>query len=220
MENESDVRTRLLEAASSLAWAIDDEIKTLEIETDHLEELIYKATASEHRRAARNARDAKSYRMGGSFEPVKGLDLDPTAFCGWLAAGTAGVLALVQIAIDHPEDGIPELLETLFRSAIGREIHALGVHARWKFRENLYRQEVERFEASSAFAKPGWRRKEPTAEQYYLVEEIVLALKIERPTLHTRGEAYQYIKKASGNPVFWAEPPMPNLAGLIAEIRS
>ena len=57
MENESDVRTRLLEAASSLAWAIDDEIKTLEIETDHLEELIYKATASEHRRAARNARE-------------------------------------------------------------------------------------------------------------------------------------------------------------------
>ena len=45
MENESDVRTRLLEAASSLARAIDDEIKTLEIETDHLEELIYKATA-------------------------------------------------------------------------------------------------------------------------------------------------------------------------------
>lgn len=220
MENKSNVQTRLLEAASSLARAIDDEIKTLKIETDHLEELIYKATASEHRRAARNARDAKSYRMGGSFEPVNGFDLDPTAFCGWLAAGTAGLLALVQVAIEHPEDSIPDLLATLFRSAIGRELHGLGVHARWKFREDLYRQQVENFEASAAFAKPGWRRKEPTAEQYYLVEEIVLALKIERPTLRTRGEAFHYIKKAGGNPVFWIEPPMPDLVALITEIKA
>ena len=220
MENESNAQSRLLDAAISLAKVVDDEIKTLAIETDDLDELIYKATAREHRRAMRNARDAECYRIGSSFEPVKGLKLDPTALCGWLAAGTAGVPALVQVAIEHPEDGIPELLATLFRSAIGRELHGLGVHARWKYRENLYRQEVERFEASAAFAKPGWRREEPTAEQYYLIEEIVLALEIEMPALRTRGEAFNYIKKAGGNPVFWTEPLMPNLVATVTGIRA
>ena len=220
MEIESNIIGQLGKTAGRLAGLIDGQIRTTEIKVGDLDELIQKAAAREHRRAAHNLRDARCYRVGSSFEPVGALDLDPTALAGWLASGNAGVLALAQIGLSNPGDSIPELLARLFRSRIGGELRALGVHARWMHRSVLYRQEVDEFRASPAFSKRGWRSKPPTANQLYLVDEIALARQIEKPKLTTRGDAFEYIEAAGGNPVFGREPELPDLAEALAEFVS
>lgn len=163
---------------------------------------------------------ASATHLGSSFEPVNALDFDPTALAGWLASGSAGVLALVQIALSNPAGGIPDLFARLFRSQVGDDLRKLGVHARWIHRSKIYRKEVIEFKASPAFPKQGWRSKPPTSNQVYLIEEIALALQIEKPALRTRGEAFVFIEEAGGNPAFWSEPEMPNLAAALAEFVS
>ena len=102
MEIESNIIGQLGKTAGRLAGLIDGQIRTTEIKVGDLDELIHKAAAREHRRAAHNLRDARCYRLGSSFEPVGALDLDPIALAGWLASGNAGVLALAQIGLSNP----------------------------------------------------------------------------------------------------------------------
>ena len=220
MENESDIPTHLLASATHLANLIDGKIGSLDLKVGELDEQIRKAEVRAHRRAEHNLRDAKCYRLGASFEPVDALDLEPTTLAGWLASGSAGVLALVQMALRNPEGGIPDLFAQLFRSQIGGDLRKLGVHARWIHRYQIYQKEVIEFKASPAFHKQVWRSKPPTANQFYLVEEISLAQQIEKPPLRTRGEAFVFIEEAGGNPAFWCEPEMPNLVAALAEFVS
>ena len=96
MENESNIIGQLGKTAGRLAGLIDGQIRTTEIKVGDLDELIQKAAAREHRRAAHNLRDARCYRVGSSFEPVGALDLDPTALAGWLTqVRTAAAARLV-----------------------------------------------------------------------------------------------------------------------------
>ena len=53
-----------------------------------------------------------------------------------------------------------------------------------------------------------------------LIEEIFLARQIEKPTLRTRGGAFDHIEEAGKNPAIWSEPEMPSLVAALAKFVS
>ncbi|WP_174279458.1 hypothetical protein [Sphingomonas bacterium] len=186
----------------------------LEHRAAELEKLIHDAQAREHRRAAFNARDASCYRLGSAFEPTGGLDLDPVAVAGLMALGATGLLLLVRVALASPDASLAEHLRALFRSRAGRAIRAWGVWSRWHWLRALYLHQTEVFlnSPSGRDPKARWRAKPPTAEQTYLVTQISLDLQLQPRSFATRGEAFDWIQAAGGNPRFRTEAGKPDLS--------
>ncbi|MBA2935142.1 hypothetical protein HZF05_13715 [Sphingomonas sp. CGMCC 1.13654] len=166
-----------------------------------------------HRRAAYNERDKCCYRTGGALEPYGGHRLNDIQLSGFDALGAVGVLLLAEVAIGHPGLAVSELLGELFESAHGPTLHAWGVWSRWHWCQTLYVEETETFLASPAASDPSWRPKTVTPRQVYLIDEIARMLGEPVPTFTTRGEAFDHILAAGGNPRFTEKPPRPSLPG-------
>ena len=183
--------------------------------------LIHDAEAREHRRAAFNARDKACYRLGGAFEPVAGLDLDPVTLTGFLALGSIALLLLVQVALRQPDGSVADHLARLFRSPAGRVIRAHGVWVRWHWLRDLYIEETEAFLRSRKGRDPKarWRSEKPTANQTYIIAEICLDLQLELAKPATRGAAFDWIQIQGGNPRFTREPARPDLSALAELLR-
>ena len=186
-----------------------------------LDLLIHDAEAREHRRAEFNARDKACYRLGGAFEPVGGLCLDPVALSGFLALGSVAVLLLAQVALALPDEPVADNLARLFRSPAGRVVRAHGVWVRWRWLRELYLEETERFLRSKKGRDPKarWRAEQPTSNQTYLIAEICLDLELELQRFATRGQAFDWIRGHGGNPRFTREPARPDLSSLAAMLR-
>lgn len=186
-----------------------------------LEKLIHDAAAREHRRAAFNARDKACYRLGGAFEPVDGLGLDPTMLAGFLALGSIALLLLVQVALKQPDASIAVLLSRLSRSPAGRLVRAHGVWVRWRWLQRLYVEETAAFLQSKKGRDPKarWRTEKVTANQAYLIEQICLLLELEGRRFADRGDAFEWIKSHGGNPRFTQEPKKPDFVGLTESLQ-
>ena len=206
-----DHAARLKIAAATLFSKVAGLTRQTQSEIADLALLIHNAEAREHRRAAFNARDKACYGLGGAFEPVGGLALDPVTLTGFLALGSVALLLLVQVAIQQPDDSTADHLARLFRSPAGRVIRAHGVWVRWNWLRELYIAETETFLQSKKGQDPEakWRFDPPTVFQTYIIAEICLNLQLETPVLATRGEAAKWIEDHDGNPRFTREPPPP-----------
>ena len=207
----ADARPALLRLlAEYLATAATEAIAVEEIARAELAQLIHDAAAREHRRAAFNEYDRRSYRLGGSFRPSGGENLDDVALAGFLGLGVHGVMLLATIALrpEHQGKSVSGLLERLFRSEAGPGIRAWGVHARFVHLQALYRQETDTFLASRKGRDPRqrWRREKVTVNQAYLIAEICILLEIGKPELGDRGEAFEWIHARGGNPRFRERP--------------
>lgn len=131
MDIRSPTASRLGVSALALAERLATHGSAITAEIADLDLIIREARAHEHRRARYIARDRASYRLGGAFEPVGGLDLDATQLAGFLAAGQGAVLLLAHAALDQPDADIITLLRAVFVSKHGQALRAIGVHCRW-----------------------------------------------------------------------------------------
>ena len=217
--SERHAITDQLRQSGAILLAIASQASTAgAVRAAELDALIHDAQAREHRRAAFNARDASCYRLGSAFEPTGGLDLDPVALAGLLALGATGLLLLVRVALAMPEASLAGQMAALFRSQAGDAIRAWGVWSRWHWLRALHIEETETFLRSQAGRDPkaAWRRKPPTVNQTYLIEQICLDLQVELPRFRTRGEAFNWIEEMGGNPRYLSEPGRPDLAEIAA----
>lgn len=211
-----------IKVEAARAWAAAG---TLSAQTDAaiatLEKHIHDAEAREHRRAAFNHIDRRKYAIGGGFEPVGGLDLDPVALTGLLALGLLGHLLLLRVAMTAPEASTVKHYRLLFASKAGRMIRQQGVFIRWTWLRDLYVEETETFFASKKGRNPNarWRAEKATVNQGHLIVHICLLLQIEQRSFPTRGDAHDWIKLQGGNARFWEAPNATDLAALEATLR-
>jgi len=216
MDDQIDQLVALRDASARLLSQVEEQLAAVECRRETLEALIREAETAEKRRAARNVRDGKVYALGAGFEPVDALDLDPVAITGFLSLKGDGLLLLVRLALQHPDEQIAVLLARLFRSSAGQAVRAHGVWVRWSWLKALYDAECEYYH--TLFAGNGRRlakAEQPTTRrQRYLVDQLCLYLQVARPNLADRGAAYEWIKEHGGKPRFQQEPPRPSLSGL------
>lgn len=216
MEPQHDLEHRL-KTETALLWSLLDRSRLpLEGRIGALEKHIHDAQAREHRRAAFNAVDRDKYALGGAFEPLGGLDLDPVKLTGLLALGQVALVLLVSVALARPGANVIELLKKLFDGSLGNDIRRHGVAVRWHWLSELYREETERFQASTVGNDPDarFRAKKPTKNQIYLINEICRLLQLGSRTFDTRGQAYDWLVAMGGNPRYWEAPPEVDLAKL------
>lgn len=153
--------------------------------------------------------DNLKYYLGFAFQANGALDVDSLAFTGLLSL-PAGALLAIFSAGHHASASFVDLIRSALEDAALREwARAKGVWLQWKRLEAIYRQEVEDFRNSDAFARPGWRRKSITRDQEYMIGEIQRILGVPEPKLATRGQAFEFIAAHGGNPRFLVEPPLP-----------
>lgn len=209
MDIRSTAESRLATSALELVDRFAAHKSAISVEAADLDLLIREARAHEHRRAHYIARDKATYRLGGAFEPVGGLDLDAIQLGGFLAAGLGAVVLLANAARDHPDADIVTLLRTVFNSKHGRALRAIGVYRRWTWLQHLYERETTTFLQSKKGRDPKarWRAEKPTTNQKYLAAEIGRLLQIVTPRFENRGAAFDWIRSEGGNPRFWQAPP-------------
>lgn len=216
---DADLTEQLRTAAARLYGQVLKGNPAYATRAGELDALIHDAEAREHRRAAFNARDAACYRLGSAFEPGDGLSLDPVAVAGWLALGDTGLLLLLRQALANPGQSIAATLDELFGSAVGRDIRAWGVWARWHWLKALYLAETEGFLASPAARRRGWKSLPPKSTQTYLIAAICADLQKEVQQFATRGAAFEWILAQGGNPRFNVEPAKPDLSSFADFLR-
>lgn len=156
------------------------------------------------------SRDNLVYHMGAAFEANGALDLDSLALTGLLSLPAEAFASI----FDDDEE-VPERLIDCLRYAISRKdvlqwAHAKGTWLQWKRLQALYSHEVEAFRRSDAFGRPGWRSKNISSAQHYLIGEICRIAGLDRPSLVNRGQAFTFISEQGGNPRFWVEPALPS----------
>ena len=153
------------------------------------------------------SRDNLKFYMGAAFEVNEALDIDSLAMTGLLSLPASVFLSLFAGA---PKGTVADLC----RAALAYpRLHLWaiekGVWLQWKRLEALYRAETEEFRNSEAFHRPGWRKKNVTRDQRYMIGEIRRLLGIEVPPLVNRGEVFTFIETHGGNPRFRVEPLLP-----------
>ncbi|URD59906.1 hypothetical protein M8312_08795 [Sphingomonas sp. KRR8] len=158
------------------------------------------------------SRDNLIYYLGFAFEVNEALGVDSLALTGLLSIPSEGFASIFENANDLDEVGdrlVDALRFALSQPAVLAWARAKGVWLQWKRLEVVYRKEVIDFRNSDAFHRPGWREKSITKAQHYMIGEIVRLLGVAKPTLATRGEAFDFIAHHGGNPRFLVEPPAP-----------
>lgn len=156
------------------------------------------------------SRDNLKYYLGFAFEVNEALDVDSLALTGLLSLPWPAFEAVLKEDIRKPERVIDGLRLALRQPEVLEWARAHGVWLQWKRLEAIYREEVEDFRSSEGFHRKGWRRRSITRAQRYLIGEIERILGIPVPAIATRGEAYEFIAAAGGNPRFLVEPPLPS----------
>ena len=180
-----------------------------------LAEEIREAQTFEHRRAARSERDRACYRVGSAFEPLDALGIDDVALTGLLHLNAADTLMLLaRVATEAPGRPLAVALQVLLAGDAGTAIRERGIWVRWRWLADLYRHETETFLTSKKARDPKqrWRGEPVTANQRHLIREISRLRQVEAPIFAIRGDAFEWIRDASGNPRFAADRPCPAVA--------
>lgn len=85
-----------------------------------------------------------------------------------------------------------------------------GTYLRWERRKALYDAEVTSFIASGRTGpKERWRRDPVTVEQAWLIELVCELNGLPDPALTTKGDAFEWLYAAGGDPRFSVKPAMP-----------
>lgn len=155
------------------------------------------------------SRDNLKYYLGFAFEVNGGLDLDSLALTGMLSVPWSALEARLQGPNSGQETSVEAIRRALEEPDLREWCLAQGTWLQWRRLEAIYRQEIVDFRQSDAFHRKGWRSKIISRPQHYLIGEIHRILNKSKPGLATRGEAYDYIAAAGGNPRFWQAPPAP-----------
>ena len=155
------------------------------------------------------SRDNLKYHLGFAFEVNEALDVDSLALTGLLSLPWPAFEAVLEEDVRKPGRVIDGLRLALLQPELLEWARSQGVWLQWKRLEAIYREEVEDFRNSEAFHRVNWRRRSVTRAQRYLIGEIERILGIPVPAIACRGEAYEFIAAAGGNPRFLVEPPVP-----------
>ncbi|MCW2365834.1 hypothetical protein M2333_001612 [Sphingobium sp. B11D3B] len=173
-----------------------------------LSELNRLAAASGKRRGDRRpgGDDTQKYRLGSVFAMlVCDLgDLDDLAILGLFADASVPLPLLNEAALGSGGSLVDLIVAILSDANISAPFREQGALLRWQWHRDLYHAEVEAFSKSEASRNPraAWRRKPPTSRQIYLISEAIRAFELDPPSVSTRGEAYEWLRKVGGNPRF------------------
>lgn len=218
MENADhtpDARAELLSALRAMDIAIGDRRAVVEVEIAELEELERLSKNWRSRRASvEGSIDNWTHRMGSAIAAAGGEWLNSDGVLGLWTMGARGMVWLAQAARGDPDGSIVDHHRALIAHPVrGPWLIRFGVVQRWRRMAALNAAESAHFDsldvASDLRAK--WRRKQTTADQRFLVAQILEMLASlgepqPDPDLKSRGAAYDWIKAMGGNPRFWTEP--------------
>ncbi len=181
------------------------------IAEEELSELQRQARAAPHRRGGPGSRDAQKYRLGSSLWLYGFEHFDPQELTGILAHPILLLLWVGEIALRAPKAPLGELLdEALSDPARASFCKQWGRVIEWRYRKELYNEEIRSFERSGKTgANACWRKEKPSKKQEALISTLCDVLELADPCLKTKGDAYEWIREHGGNPSFWEEPPLP-----------
>ena len=154
------------------------------------------------------------YHLGYAFDVMGALDIDSIALTGVLAMPGSMIEAA-----EIPDQDWPTFIDfirfLLSVPALREWSVQMGQWLQWQHSAEIYRQEVTDFKESAAYKNPAanWRSRTVKAAQHYLIGEICRLLVIDKPELHTRGAAFDFIDHHGGNPRFLKEPVRPAIIG-------
>ena len=160
------------------------------------------------RRADRiGSRDNLIYRAGYAVDAVMGLEIHPDEFGGMLSWPAPAFRLFKNLGCPDQLSLVKLMSIVLTQPEVSEWARAEGRYLQWKRVALLRKQETEDFKASAAYANPErWRPKRPKRGQLYIISEICRLTDTPRPEIRTRGEAFDLIDNANGNPRFWVAP--------------
>jgi hypothetical protein len=160
------------------------------------------------RRADRiGSRDNLIYRAGYALDSVMGLEIPPDEFAGMLSWPAPAFKLFKNLGCPDELSVIKLMSIVLTQPEVSEWARAEGRYLQWERLALLRKQETDAFKASAAFANPErWRPKSPKREQMHIIAEICRLTDTPRPDIKTRGEAFDFIDQANGNPRFWVAP--------------
>lgn len=189
-----------------------------------LEQLKKEARGYGKRRADKlGSRDNLIYRAGYAVDAAKGLGIDPDKLAGVLSCSSVVREVFQSIGKLSAGMSLVEVIElALTRSDVAKWAQQEGRYMQWKRLSALHEAETTEFKASAAFADPDarWRKKAPTSGQEYLISEICRIAGEEPAVVSNRGQAFDFIENAGGNPRYWAEPirlERPSILGTVSQ---
>lgn len=180
--------------------------------TAELKELERLAAAKGNRRGDRRkgGNDTQKYRLGSVFWVLMDdfTELDDLALIGLLSSGAQTLQLLSEFSRAEDDDLLQPIMRIMADKDLYSSLRQRGGHLRWEKSRALYVTEVEEFARSPKARNPkaAWRRKSPTKNQIYLIREVVRCFDLTPPKICTRGEAFEWLYAAGGNPRF-ANPP-------------
>lgn len=176
-----------------------------------LAQLQKEARAFGLRRADRaGGRDSLIYRAGYAFDAIGWLEFDAHQAAGILTSADL-VREIVTAYGDEPLDVPFSVLISLalMRPEIALWADQEGRRHEWKRLRALNERETSTFKASLEYQEPEkWRRRSPSRAQIYLISEIVRLTETADPQVTTRGEAFDFIDGAGGNPRYLRGPEL------------
>ncbi|MBN8807816.1 MAG: hypothetical protein J0I47_06225 [Sphingomonas sp.] len=175
--------------------------------TEKLPELRRQALADPRRRN----RDAKRYALGGALTVLGFERIDPIAITGLLGNPRRMLTWLVDARAVIGDAPLADLVDAVFEHADRYDwCRQWGVHIDWLHGKALYDAAVTSFVTSGRTgANERWRRDTITADQEQLISRICTWRQITEPKVTTRGEAFDWIYAAGGNPTWWGPPATP-----------
>ncbi len=189
--------------------AIDGTAAALERDLGVIEETLPELRRQARAGPTRRSRDAARYALGGSltmlglerFDTIAltGLLGNPAQMLAWLAEARIG---------DAP---LADLVDRVFDDSARFDwCRQWGVHIGWRHGKALYDAAVTAFVTSGRTGpQERWRRNAITVDQANLILRICVWRQVDEPVLATRGEAFDWIYAAGGNPTWWAPPTTP-----------
>ena len=197
---------RLLATLDALHGSISSELTLVE---DSIAEQRRQAHAATKRRK----RDAARYALGGTFMALGFDRLDDTMLVGLFAHPDLMLSWLVEAREALGPASFAELVARILADA-ARAVwcREWGIHLRWARQKQLYDAEVASFIASGRTGpREKWRRDPVTVGQAWLIDLVCELARLQNPALATKGEAFEWLYAAGGDPRFATKPPTPDL---------
>ncbi|MEN3972149.1 hypothetical protein WJS89_05655 [Sphingomicrobium sp. XHP0235] len=155
--------------------------------------------------------DNRKYQLGAAFQVHNALGIDGYQLTGLLAAPIAG-LCMTALERDDRNLTLAEAFELLLGFEDVRQwAEHMGAYLQWQRLKKLAEQETAEFLALDVSKRENWRKKSITNRQRYLVAKICEFEGRSAPSIAKRGDAFDLIQDAGGNPRFTASPPLPSI---------
>jgi hypothetical protein len=158
------------------------------------------------RAAVIGSEDNQRHALSHTFKIFNGLDLPPLEVVGMDAIGPIGAAWMLEAAIAGGPAPGPELRRRVLQDpSKALACRLAGAIACWRHLRLVQEETLVRIEALIAAGNTYWRQKNATYAQLRLLNWIEELVRVEDPTFHLppiklRGEAYDAILAAGGNP--------------------